>query len=146
MFTREWLIQNWFTVLSVAVYLLANVVPRPSGEQMHGPLGAFWRLLDRLCILTAKGLPGSLKAPLESTSTALQASQAAQAAKQATAAQVVPVVPVAPVAPVEVALPAATEAANEVVADTPQETKVVTKRVAGKSRSRKSSGKGRGQS
>jgi hypothetical protein len=61
MISKEWLIDNWLTVLSVSVYLLANVLPRPSGEQMNGPFGAFWRLLDKLCFLTSNRFPGNFK-------------------------------------------------------------------------------------
>lgn len=67
MLTKEWLIENWLTALSVFLYVLANVLPRPSGQQLRGPWGTFWRILDRLCFLTSVGLPGSLKPLLQPT-------------------------------------------------------------------------------
>lgn len=55
--------EHWFTVFSVMVYLVANIVPRPSPETHKLTRGEeiFWGIVDRLCFLTSRGLPGSVK-------------------------------------------------------------------------------------
>lgn len=62
-----WLSEHWFTVLSVTVYLIANVVPRPTGHDLTGPVKVFWEIIDRLCFFTAHGLPGNVKLPMTRT-------------------------------------------------------------------------------
>lgn len=63
----HWCLENWFTTLSVLVYVIANVVPRPSGASHSGAGKVFWEIIDRLCVLTSHGLPGTLKMPLTKT-------------------------------------------------------------------------------
>lgn len=65
--TIAWLSEHWFTVLSVSVYLIANVVPRPTGRDLTGPVKLFWEIIDRLCFFTAHGLPGKVKLPMTRT-------------------------------------------------------------------------------
>lgn len=68
-----WLQANWMLVVAVVAYVLANVLPRPTGQEQSGARAILWRLLDFICVLTANRLPGSLKAPLTFTRLSQQA-------------------------------------------------------------------------
>lgn len=59
-----WLKANWISIVAVAIYLLANVYPRPPVEEQSGATRKFWFIVDRLCFLTAQQVPGRLKWPL----------------------------------------------------------------------------------
>lgn len=58
-----WLYLHWLVVLAVAVYIIANVAPRPHPEALTGWRKIFWMVIDRACVLTAAALPGALKVP-----------------------------------------------------------------------------------
>lgn len=68
-YVRSFLEEHWFTALSVVVYLIANVVPRPSPATHKLSRGEeiFWAIVDRLCFLTSKGMPGGLKMVLSAS-------------------------------------------------------------------------------
>lgn len=57
----DWMKANPWVTTAIVVYVIANLAPRPDPKDMTGWQKAFWQIVDRLCVLTAGKLPGSLK-------------------------------------------------------------------------------------
>ena len=63
-----WVKSNPYATLSIVVWLIANVVPRPSPKPDQNQfVRMFWNVIDRLCVLTSDGLPGKFKMLLTAT-------------------------------------------------------------------------------
>jgi hypothetical protein len=58
---NDWLVANWYVAAITVVYIVVNFAPRQHPDQASGLAKAFWLILDRVSILTAKGVPGKLK-------------------------------------------------------------------------------------
>jgi hypothetical protein len=56
-----WAEANRLVLLTVIVWVIANVAPRPHPDDTSGWKKTFWMVIDRLCVLTAEELPGRLK-------------------------------------------------------------------------------------
>jgi hypothetical protein len=63
----DWVAQNPIATLAIVVYVLVNVLPRPHPDDRTGTWRFIWGVLDRLSVLTAKGLPGSMKMLLKAS-------------------------------------------------------------------------------
>ncbi len=57
-----WIVAHPIECIAIAAYVLANVLPRPSGAGLTGWRALLFGTLDRLCVLTAGRLPGVAKA------------------------------------------------------------------------------------
>jgi hypothetical protein len=56
-----WIQANPVVFTAIAVYVIANLMPRPHPEKMTGWKRTFWSIVDGLCLLTAAKVPGNLK-------------------------------------------------------------------------------------
>ena len=57
----HWAQANPVTFVAIAVYVIANLMPRPHPEHLTGWKRTFWAIIDGLCVLTAGKVPGRLK-------------------------------------------------------------------------------------
>lgn len=57
----SWVVTHPIVVLSVIVWVIASVAPRPHPAASTGWKKLFWLVLDRVCFLTAGKVPGALK-------------------------------------------------------------------------------------
>jgi hypothetical protein len=55
------LLHNALAVIAVALYVTANVIPRPDPDACTPGWRTFWRVVDRASFLTSEALPGNLK-------------------------------------------------------------------------------------
>lgn len=57
----EWMKVNPWVTTAIVVYVIANLAPRPDPKTLTGGHKVLWQIIDRLCLLTADKLPGTLK-------------------------------------------------------------------------------------
>jgi hypothetical protein len=57
----DWMKANPWITTAIVVYVIANLAPRPDPSKMTGWQKSFWQIIDRLCVLTADKLPGTVK-------------------------------------------------------------------------------------
>ena len=62
-----WIVAHPIECIALAVYVLANVLPRPKPAELTGWRATLWGTIDRLCVLTAGRLPGFWKALFAAT-------------------------------------------------------------------------------
>lgn len=56
-----WMQANPVVAIAIAVYVIANLAPRPHPKELSGWKATFWAVVDGLCLLTAAKVPGRLK-------------------------------------------------------------------------------------